>query len=1346
MNPGVWIMGGGGSGGGSGRDGRGGNGGEQGANGENGGDEAQGGGKNAGACGAGSGGGCPNPAHGGNGGTHAGDPVDPMTGRVYTIPQTDLALTGAFAFRIERSYSSAAAERDIGLGFGWSTSISWEIEVRRRTLLVHRPNGTTSVRNLPAVGGSCWVGDGVRLTRDSGGFLISEGRLIYVFRGGELDPSRWLLSSVVDRSGNRITLTYKRDVLVQLTDTINRTIHVRRHGDGRVRAFELETRSGSRVSYRTYEYDARGDLVATIDAIGRRIAYVYEEHRLTKVIYPSGLTTHYRYDANGRCVETWCDYGGAPDPSLYEGAPKMLADGLTPARGVLHVALEYGPDFTMVYDSRHGRRLDRGPGGKVALASGVWTESLDYDALGNVAAHRRANGATTRYGRDREGRIVSVIDATGAETRNEYDEAGNLAEVVDALGTSVAYSYDDAHNLLEARDTLGLLLSFTYDPAGRRRSAVMPDGAVTSFEYDADQNLAKLTEPNGKSRAFRHDDVGRLLSFRDEEGHETSFHYDECGALLGATLPNGARCSIELDVDGRLHRYIGSDGGTYEFLWGGYNVVHELRKPNGDRLQFRYDREGSLVEVVNEAGERYRCHRDLAGRISAEEHFDGRRYDYTLDGDGRIRQMKNSLGERILLEHDAAGRIVRRTYGGDTFEAFEYDLVGRLIASETPTTRCEYEYDQRGNLTRETQIAGAWRVEVISTYDAASRRTSVTTSSGYDVTVQRDGMGLPSTIDLGRGECIKIERDGIGREIVRTLSSSCHVITRYDSVGLVAERRVIGQSASQVPAGAPAWVGMLPPGTVLQEWFAYTPSGELAEHVDSTGAGAAFAYDRLRRVTERRPKAGAPERFTYGPGGRAQPDLDGVSARTFGAGGVVLTDKDRAFVYDAEGRRVRSAHKESGAETVSSWSARSTLEAQRLQDGTRVEHVYDAHARRLMKRVTHPDGAATITHFVWSGDQMIQEIRERYDRGERVMCQRVDYVYHDDAVSPLAHRETGAGADGGWVHYLLGPGCAPSILLSHAGEVLARAEVSLWGDVRFDSSSRADTPWGYGGMYRDKETALFYQRYRFYDPSLGQYLSPDPLGIAASLNAWEYVYSQPLRLIDPLGLKPVTCEVTGTAGPNGSVHTSTGESGGEVPFIHPVVAAAMPPRHPDDATGVYPRGNTQSPTACAEPRALSGYLKEWEKNHNNGVELDPNNKEDHAKIQQALGSIGSFRASDDKGGRAPCPNCSQLIANLYNKYGAPNPNAPNKYPRPGEEGTTLVTPGSTSRGGSDNTNFSPPDEKWVNAQRESPGRSGMPPFGPRDPNQQRDKTGPAYGPWDSYDQAGAAGARGDRTR
>ena len=60
------------------------------------------------------------------------------------------------------------------------------------------------------------------------------------------------------------------------------------------------------------------------------------------------------------------------------------------------------------------------------------------------------------------------------------------------------------------------------------------------------------------------------------------------------------------------------------------------------------------------------------------------------------------------------------------------------------------------------------------------------------------------------------------------------------------------------------------------------------------------------------------------------------------------------------------------------------------------------------------------------------------------------------------------------------------------------------------------------GQYYDAETQLHYNGARYYDPKIGRYLSPDPVGLDAGLNPYTYVSNNPLRWIDPTGLAEET--------------------------------------------------------------------------------------------------------------------------------------------------------------------------------------------------------------------------------
>jgi RHS repeat-associated protein len=60
-------------------------------------------------------------------------------------------------------------------------------------------------------------------------------------------------------------------------------------------------------------------------------------------------------------------------------------------------------------------------------------------------------------------------------------------------------------------------------------------------------------------------------------------------------------------------------------------------------------------------------------------------------------------------------------------------------------------------------------------------------------------------------------------------------------------------------------------------------------------------------------------------------------------------------------------------------------------------------------------------------------------------------------------------------------------------------------------------PFRYQGQYEDSETGLYYNRFRYYDPEAGQYISQDPLGLVGGNALYGYVRDTG-RQIDVLGL------------------------------------------------------------------------------------------------------------------------------------------------------------------------------------------------------------------------------------
>jgi RHS repeat-associated protein len=88
--------------------------------------------------------------------------------------------------------------------------------------------------------------------------------------------------------------------------------------------------------------------------------------------------------------------------------------------------------------------------------------------------------------------------------------------------------------------------------------------------------------------------------------------------------------------------------------------------------------------------------------------------------------------------------------------------------------------------------------------------------------------------------------------------------------------------------------------------------------------------------------------------------------------------------------------------------------------------------------------------------------------------------------------------------------------------------------VDYDAFGNGGSVMGYGftGREFDPETGLLYYRARYYDPKVGRFLSPDPVGYLAGPNLYSYVENDPVNLVDPYGLddKP--------AGPQRPTYTS----------------------------------------------------------------------------------------------------------------------------------------------------------------------------------------------------------------
>ncbi|WP_275900541.1 RHS repeat-associated core domain-containing protein, partial [Pectobacterium brasiliense] len=94
----------------------------------------------------------------------------------------------------------------------------------------------------------------------------------------------------------------------------------------------------------------------------------------------------------------------------------------------------------------------------------------------------------------------------------------------------------------------------------------------------------------------------------------------------------------------------------------------------------------------------------------------------------------------------------------------------------------------------------------------------------------------------------------------------------------------------------------------------------------------------------------------------------------------------------------------------------------------------------------------------------------------------------------------------------------PQAIFNPQGELRWQApRTNLWGHRATDNTESLDPGLAFAGQYRDEESGLCYNRFRYYDPSGGCYISPDPISILGGDNNYGYVHN-PVNWIDPFGL------------------------------------------------------------------------------------------------------------------------------------------------------------------------------------------------------------------------------------
>ena len=447
------------------------------------------------------------------------------------------------------------------------------------------------------------------------------------------------------------------------------------------------------------------------------------------------------------------------------------------------------------------------------------------------------------------------------------------------------------------------------------------------------------------------------------------------------------------------------------------------------------------------------------------------------------------------------------TYGGKTYAVlvtgkkksdtiretkYVYDTKNRLVSYTDPEGRTEtYTYDCNSNLTKTVDKNGN---TLKNTYDNQNRLTERTAKekktgketvhtyryNAYgDVAVQDDTQFVYGDVSgQVTKETTKLTKN---KDVVKNYT--------YDSKG--------NKSTFSVKAGE---------DTKLSLSYEYDGSSRLISVKDSEGNQAvSYAYDMLGRIT-RETKTGREDiSYTYDANNNRKQMTIGnkTTAYQYNKNDELLrtdtlhtdTEKNDVVIYknDKNGNQLATVNRSeipAEAKDTSYIDVDVTLGDNQLNDNVvnhynalnqltetltknyKVSFTYDAEGLRTGKTV---NGEKTI--YVWDGDQVVMElskggaVQKRYIRGN-------DLVYADK------------GENTEKTYYVTDMHGNVVQLLDESGNVTKTYEYDSFGN-EVKPEKKDENPYRYCGEYYDKETEEVYLRARYYQPSVGRFITRD---------------------------------------------------------------------------------------------------------------------------------------------------------------------------------------------------------------------------------------------------------------
>ena len=461
---------------------------------------------------------------------------------------------------------------------------------------------------------------------------------------------------------------------------------------------------------------------------------------------------------------------------------------------------------------------------------------------------------------------------------------------------------------------------------------------------------------------------------------------------------------------------------------------------------------------------------------------------YLYDSAGNLTSKTDRNSHSILYVYDALNRLTHKGYPDSTGVDYVYDLAGKIKQVTDPTGTYAMAYDNMGrligNTTQYSFLPGKTFTNSYA-YDAASNRTSLTLPDGSNDAYAYDTLNrLKSLTDSMTGQ-FNFGYDGLGRRISLTRPNGVNTGYAYDSLSRLLS--VLHQSGTTTLDGAT---------------YAYDNAGNRMSKANPlNNITEQYTYDPLYQLTQVVQGSTTTESYNYDSVGNRLSSL-GVSSYSYNSSNELTANSAASFTYDNNGNTLTKADA-TGTRNYA-WDFENRLSSVALPgSGGTVTFRYDPFGRRIQK-----SGPLGTTNYLYDGDNLIEEL----DGNGNVLARYAQTQRIDEPLTMV--RSTTASyyeADGLW-----------SITsLSNANGAVAQTYTYDSFGRETASNGTVTNPLQYTARDFDLETNLQFSRHRYYDASVGRFISEDLIRFeGGGPNFYLYVSNKTTGRMDPLGLWP----------------------------------------------------------------------------------------------------------------------------------------------------------------------------------------------------------------------------------